>query len=180
MSATTTQRLILATFIEEEDLVAAVHAIDGRGWDVVDVHAPYFVHGLEEALGWRRSRLPVACFLFGAAGVGLALWFQFWTTARDWPLNVGGRPWNSLPAFVPVAFESMVLLGGLGLVFAWLIRCRLYPGKTARLPLPGLTDDRFMLVLQQTAIAADAGETVRLLRECGATIEGQWGQEDQL
>ena len=79
----------------------------------------------------RRSRLPVACFLGGATGVGFALWFQFWTTARDWPINVGGRPWNSLPAFVPVAFECMVLVGGLRLVFAWLFRCRLYPGKDA-------------------------------------------------
>ncbi len=166
-------RLILASFAQEEDLLAAVRAVQDRGWDIVDVYTPYAVHGLEEVLGWPRSRLPVACFLCGAAGVALALWFQFWTTARDWPLNVGGRPWNSLPAFVPVTFESMVLLAGFGLVFAWLFRCRLYPGKKAWLPLPGLTDDRFALVAARPRSRRSAAAVRQLLQECHAVQPGR-------
>ena len=57
---------------------------------------------------------PWPAFCVGVLGSALALWFQFWTTAWDWPLNVGGQPWNSLPAFVPVTFEIMVLFAGLG------------------------------------------------------------------
>ncbi len=150
------RRPILASFANEEDLIEAVRAVRDRGWDVVDVYAPYAVHGLEEVLQWPRSRLPVVCFLCGATGVGCALWFQFWSTARDWPLDVGGRPWNSLPAFVPVAFECMVLLAGLGLVFALFCRCRLYPGKEALLPLPGVTDDRFGLVVHDPSLRGSA------------------------
>src|SRR3974377_281246 len=113
------RKVIVASFAEPEDLVAAVQAVQQRGWEIADLYTPYALHGLEQVLGWRRSRLPVACFLGGATGLGLAFWFQFWASTRDWPLNVGGRPWNSLPAFVPVIFECMVLFGGLGLVFAW-------------------------------------------------------------
>src|SRR5262249_17509897 len=145
-----------------EDLLGAVRAIRDHDWDIADVYAPYPVHGLEEALGWPRSRLPVACFLGGAAGVGLAFWFQFWTSAVDWPHNVGGRPWNSLPAFVPVAFECMVLFAGFSLLFAWLFRCRLYPGKKALMPTLGLTNDRFAVVLRDATTPA-AAQTVRKL-----------------
>jgi hypothetical protein len=151
------QRIILASFAEEGDLLGAVRAVRQRDWDIVDVYMPYAVHGLEGELGWPRSRLPLACLLGGAVGVGLATWFQYWTTAWDWPLNVGGRPWNSLPAFVPVIFESMVLLAGFGLAFAWLIRCKLYPGKKARLPLAGLTDDRFVVAIRAPNSALATG-----------------------
>jgi hypothetical protein len=178
-SAATGRRLILASFADEEDLIAGVRAVQDRGWDIADVYAPYAVHGLEEALNWPRSRLPVACFLCGATGVGFALWFQFWTTAWNWPLNVGGRPWNSLPAFVPVTFECMVLLAGLGLVFAWLFRSGLYPGKEARLSLPGSTDDRFVLVVHGPSPKDSADAVMQVLQECGATVMDERSEEEQ-
>jgi hypothetical protein len=160
-------------------MLGAIRAVRGRDCAIVDVYAPYAVHGLEEALGWPRSRLPVACFLGGAVGVGLAFWFQFWTSAVDWPLNVGGRPWNSLPAFVPVAFECMVLFAGFSLLFAWLFRCRLYPGKTARLPMPGLTNDRFAVVLRDTATPAGAEAIRQLLYDCHAVDLEERDEEEQ-
>jgi len=169
---------MLASFAHEADLLGAVQAIHQRGWDIADIYTPYAVHGLEEVLGWPRSRLPVACFLCGAAGAGLALWFQFWTTAQDWPLNVGGRPWNSLPAFVPVVFESMVLLGGFGLVFAWLFRCGLYPGKTADSPLSGLADDRFVVAFPDPGSAVGPDEVQKLLQACRVVGVEERSQEE--
>jgi hypothetical protein len=171
------RQLILASFAREEDFLRAVHDTSKRGWNIVDVYSPYAVHGLEGALGWRRSRLSVACFLGGAAGILLATWFQFWTTAWDWPLNVGGRPWNSLPAFVPVIFESMVLLGAFTLVFAWLIRSRLYPGKRAALPLPGVTDASFVVVIRDPG--SSAGEVQQLLHTCHAVALEERSEEDR-
>jgi hypothetical protein len=143
------QKVLIAGFAGEEDLLQAVAAVRERGWPIVEAFTPYPVHGLDRAMGLRRSRLSVACFLSGLTGLALALLFQFWTTAWDWPLNVGGQPWNSLPAFVPVTFEAMVLFAGLGLVLAWLIRSRLYPGKEAALALPEQTDNRFVLVVRE-------------------------------
>jgi|SRR6516162_5724568 hypothetical protein len=157
--------LILATFAREEDLLGAVQAVQKAGGQILDAYSPYAVHGLDSALGWRRSRLPVACFLGGLSGVMLALWFQFWTTAQDWPVNVGGRPWNSWPAFIPVTFECMVLLAGFSLVIAWLFRCQLYPGKKGATPAPRLTDDRFAMVVLDPAVAADSQMIKKVLRE---------------
>jgi molybdopterin-containing oxidoreductase family membrane subunit len=163
-----TAKTVRATFAEAEDLVESVRAVRERNWPIDDIYCPYAVHGLEEALGWRRSRLSAACFAFGLLGVVLALWFQFWASAWSWPLNVGGQPWNSLPAFVPVTFECLVLFGGLGLVATWLVRCRLFPGKTAIAPLPGATDDRFVLVLGDPGTSATPEQVRQLLLDCRA------------
>jgi hypothetical protein len=172
------RKIILASFAEEHDLLAAVRAIQTSGWEIDDIYTPYVVHGLDQLLNWRRSRLPVACFLCGAIGVALALWFQFWTTAWDWPLNVGGRPWNSLPAFVPATFETMVLLGGLGVVFAWLVRSGLYPGKTAVLPLAGSTDDRFVVAVCDPGSTVAPGTVQRLFDACHAVSLEERNEEE--
>lgn len=162
------RKMIVAGFADERALRRAVRAARDRGWTIADAYAPYAVEGLEQLLGWRRSRLAAACFVCGLGGAALALWFQFWATTRSWPLNVGGRPWNSLPAFVPVVFESMVLLGGFGLVFAFLVRCRLYPGKQAEVPLSGLTDDRFALVVDASASTATIEQVRQVFEDLGA------------
>jgi hypothetical protein len=152
----------LATFEREEDLLKAADKARQGGFLIRDIYAPYPVHGTDRALGLRRSRLPAAAFVFGLLGLALAFSFQFWVSAIDWPINVGGRPWNSLPAFVPVAFEMMVLCGGLGLVLTWLVVCRLYPGKKPRQPSDRVTDDRFVL-----EISCSDPESLHLLfRDC--------------
>jgi hypothetical protein len=163
------RKIIVGSFATEEQLLHALRAVRKRDWQVVDVYVPYPVHGLEELLNWRRSWLPAACLLGGVAGFGLALWFQFWTSAQDWPINVGGRPWNSLPAFAPVAFECMVLLAGLGVVFAWLFRCGLYPGSKDRPPLSGLTDDRFAVAVREPGSPFGSEAVHQVLREFHAT-----------
>ncbi len=76
------------------------------------------------------------------------LWFQWWTSAVSWPLNVGGKPWNSLPAFVPIIFEGMVLAAGLGTVFALLVVARLRPGKQDDANRPGRDEQPLCLAGQ--------------------------------
>lgn len=165
------KREILVTgFSEELQVRRAAAVIQARNWTIVDVYAPYALHDVEELLGRRRSRLPVACFAGGAAGLMLAFWLQFWTSTQSWPLNVGGRPWNSLPAFVPVAFESMILLAGFSVVAALLVGCRLYPGRPAFLPAEGITDDRFAILLSAAATAAEVRQALQEFQvECRET-----------
>ena len=103
------KRLFVGVFENEQDTLGAIRASRKRGFKIVDVYAPYAVHGVEEAMELPPSRLPWIVFALGLLGAGLKVWFEFWTTAVDWPLNVGGKPFNSLPAFVPVTFEVMVL-----------------------------------------------------------------------
>lgn len=166
-------RILTGSFDREEDLLAAVARAREHGWRVVDVYVPYPVHGLDRVLGLRPSRLPWAAFLCGALGVALALGFQFWASSIDWPINVGGRPWNSLPAFVPVIFEMMVLFAGLGVVAAFLLVCRLFPGKKPDLLFPGVTDNHFVLVLQERDSTFDADVAQRLLQSYHAVESGE-------
>ncbi len=162
------RRLFLATFMREDDALGATRAARDFGFQIVDVFTPYPVHGMERAMALAPSKLPWVCFALGALGASLKVWFEYWTTWIDWPLNVGGKPWDSLPAFVPVTFEVMVLLAGVSTVIAFLIVCRLFPGRKAVLPAVGVTDDHFLLVLEESDAAFDAQKAARLFREFNA------------
>jgi hypothetical protein len=109
-------------------------------------------------------------------GVVLAFWFQFWTMTVDWPVNVGGRPWNSWPAFVPVGFEVMVLFAGFGVVFAFLGVSRLFPGKKPIMPVAEVTSNRFAIVLEEQA-TFDAN-AVRKLFEGFQAVHTEEREED--
>jgi hypothetical protein len=152
----------VGVFENEQDTLKAVRASRQRGFKIVDVYAPYAVHGLEEAMGLAPSRLPWIVFALGLLGAGLKVWFEFWTTAIDWPVNVGGKPFNSLPAFVPVTFEVMVLFAAVGAVLSFFFVCRLFPGKSTALPVSGVTDDRFAIVLEETDSRFEAAEVQKI------------------
>lgn len=159
------RRILLATFEHEDDLVAAATAVRAGGLHIVDAFTPYAVHGLDRAMGLRPSRLPWVCFVCGMVGVLGMLWFEHWTAAIAWPIDVGGKPWDSLPSDVPVAFEAGVLLAGFGSVFALFAVSRLFPGKRARPIAPRTTDDRFVLVIGETDAAFDVPSVEHMLRE---------------
>jgi hypothetical protein len=173
-------RFVVGSFEREEDLLQAARAVQANGWRVRDAYTPYAVHGLGEIMGLKRSWLPRACLAWGLGGAVLALWFQFWTSTRDWPLNVGGRPWNSLPGFVPVTFEAMVLFAGLGVVLTWLIVCRLYPGKKAAPPAPRVSDDRFALVVEASDRPFDPGAVRQLFQDCHAVSMEERGEAETI
>lgn len=158
-------RVVMATFAYETDLLAATQAARSRGLPIVDAFTPYGVHGLDEAMGSPPSRLTWVCFVCGMLGALGMLWFEHWTAAENWALNVGGKPWNALPSDVPVAFEAGVLLAGLGSVGALFAVCRLYPGKRALAVAPRVTDDRFVLVIGRSDGAMELGEFQHWLRE---------------
>ncbi len=174
----TNRRFLLGVFENEEDILAATKEARARGLDIADVYTPYAVHGLDKAMGLRPSRLPWVCFALGLGGATFKVWFEFWTSAVDWPINVGGKPWNSLPAFVPITFEVMVLFAALSTVAAFLLGRRLLPGKRPKLPCSGVTDDKFALVIEQTDAAFDSETVSDMLRQFGVThIEERVEQE---
>lgn len=149
---------VVCIFEREEDLVGATAASREGGIGIVDAYAPYPIHGLAAAMGLPPSRLPWVCFALGALGGGAMLVFQHWASAVDWPINVGGRPWNSFPAFVPIAFEVIVLVAAVGTVAAFIAVARLRPWRVADVPDSRVTDDRFALVLT----ASDTDERKRI------------------
>lgn len=161
-------RNLVGVFTAEHRVLEATRACRARGYEIVDVFAPYPVHGLDRAMGLGPSRLPWACFLLGLAGASGMLWFQIWASAIDWPVNVGGKPLNSFPSFIPVTFESAVLAAGLGTVGVLLLRSRLFPWSRPRLMHPRVTDDHFVLAIRQTDADLEPAMAERILREHGA------------
>jgi hypothetical protein len=173
-----TRRLLVATFAREDDVLEATVAARAQGLTIVDAYTPYAVHGLDRAMGLQPSKLPWVCFLLGLLGAAFKVWFEYWTTAADWPIDVGGKPWNSLPAFVPVTFEVMVLFAGLSTVAAFFLVTGLRPGRTAEMPDPRVTNDRFVLVLEETDAAFDPEAVGRLFERFGAVaVEERIGRE---
>ena len=156
-----------AVFAHEKDLLEGVRTVRRHGIPIVDAFTPYPVHGLDRAMGLRPSPLTWVCFVCALTGATLALVFERWALAVDWPVNIGGKPWNSLPSDVPVAFELAVLLGGFGSVFALFGLCRLYPGRRARLVHPRVTDDRFVLVVEEADATAGPAYLETILQPCG-------------
>ena len=159
---------LVATFGDADALVRAVHAVRQEQFRIYDVYSPYPIHGLDEAMGIRRSRLPWVTLIVGLSALANAALFQFYAAVADWPLNVGGKPDNSSLAFVPITFETTVLLGGLSTVLALFVRARLFPGKREKLVAEGITDDVFALVLRERDSRFNARRAHELLVENGA------------
>lgn len=144
-----TGRVLISVFQSEDDVLKATAAARQEGLDILDVYTPYAVHGLDRAMGLPHSRLPWVTFLLGLFGGLTITIFQFWASAVDWPINVGGKPWNSLVAFIPAIFEITVLCGGVGTVLAFFWWAGLRPGLQSPMSDLRVTDDQFALVLGQ-------------------------------
>lgn len=155
-------------FEDEHDLLAAAKECRKRGIQVVDVVSPFPIHGLDNVLGIRPSNLGWVTFLAGAVGLAFGLWLQYWTSAVDWPLNVGGKPLDSLPAFIPVAFELTILFAGISTVLALLLRCRLWPRSSVPQGLELTTDDHHALILAQSNAAFQDSDFSDLWQRHGA------------
>jgi Protein of unknown function (DUF3341) len=160
---------LVATFSDPDDLMQAVYAVRKADFRIYDVYAPCPIHGLDQAMGIRRTRLPWITLVIGSSALLFAVLFQFYTTVLDWPLNVGGKPDNSTLAFIPITFELTVLLGGLATVAALLARAQLYPGKKEALVAGGVTNDTFALVLRKRDPFFNTKHACELLERCNAS-----------
>ena len=163
------RRFIIGIFDQEESLLKAAKLLKDSAIRMFDVFTPYPVHGLDELMGLKRSRLPIVCFFAGLSGCVLALFFQIWTSAIDWPLNVGGKPYNSLPAFIPITFELTVLIGGLVTTAAFLFRSKLFPFKKVKLWNARVTNDRFVIAVEAGA-SVDEKRVAELFNEAGVGV----------
>lgn len=163
------KRFIVGHFEDEEKLVAAAVSLKKEGLKIYDFFTPFPVHGLDEILDISRSRLPVVTFFMGLFGLILAIGFQVWTSAFDWPINVGGKSMLSIPAFIPVAFELTILFGALSTVAAFLWKAKLFPTKEIELIHTKQTDDLFVIVLENIGSTHDFEKIDRILKNEGAS-----------
>ena len=175
---------LVAVFTDETPLLAAVRAVraapaalDHRA-AIVDVYTPYAVHGLDEAMGLRRTRLPWVTLAGGFCGMAGAIALQVWCAVVDWPLDVGGKPASSALAFLPITFEATVLLGGLATAGAFFWRSALSPLAEPRPAAAGVTDDAMALVLNLDGAGPDERATLHdLLLAVGAREVREEGRD---
>lgn len=164
------KNFIVGVFEDEDVLLDAVRAVRNTGVKIHEVYSPFPVHGLDEALGYKRSRLPVAAFLFGLTGTILALVMQIWMLGYDWPMIIGGKDFAAIPPFIPVTFELTVLLASLGMVATFLIVSDMKPyGWPVQFDVRS-TDDRHIMAIDLAANTAMSKENItKLLKDAGAS-----------
>jgi len=138
---------ITVSFDDEVPLLQAVRILRDSKEIITDVLSPFPVHGLDEALSLKRSRIPVVGFIFGALGAILAFGFQAWVFTVSYPLIIGGKPFFSVPTFIPITFEVTVLFAGLSMVAALLVRSKLKPDIRFKPVDERITDDRFVILI---------------------------------
>lgn len=111
---------LLAEFDTATELVDAANKVREAGYTKTDAFSPFPLHEIDEALGIKRSILPYMVFCGGIIGLLSGLGLQYFVHVIDYPLNVGGRPFFSLPSFVPPMFELTILLAAFTAVFGML------------------------------------------------------------
>jgi hypothetical protein len=112
---------VMAEFEDPNSVVAAARKTYEAGYRRINAYSPYPIEELSEAIGFHKDRVPVVVFCGGLLGALGGLGLQIWTSAIEYPLNVGGRPYISLPAFVPITYECMILVAALGAVIGMLM-----------------------------------------------------------
>ncbi len=163
------KNFVIGIFEDEDVLLDAVKQVRNDGVKIKEVYTPFPIHGLDTALGYKMSRLPIAAFLFGMTGTILALTMMFYMMGYDWPMNIGGKNFVALPPFIPVTFEVTVLLSALGMVATFLIVSDLKPYKIPRMFDVRSTDDKLVMAIDLAENSKDIGEINEILKKSGAS-----------
>ncbi len=162
---------ILGEFATPADLYQACERVRDEGFTRWDAHTPFPVHGLEKAMGLRRSPLPWIVLVMGLMGVGLGFALQVWVHSVAYPLVISGKPFFAWPAFVPVAFEVGVLFAALGAVFGMFglngLPMHHHPLFQSTV-FERATDDAFFISIESWDPRFDSSATGKLLESLGA------------
>lgn len=167
----------LVEFDNVDDLIAGAETVRDAGYSSWDAHTPFVVHGLDAAMGIKPTVLPMIVFVGGAAGTSAGILMQWWMNAVDYPFEISGKPLFSLPAFIPVAFETTILFAAITTLLGMLALNKLpqhfHPLFTNK-RFKRATDDRFFISIEAADPLFDREETRELLDG----LEGGLGIEE--
>jgi len=145
--------------------MTAIKQIKKEDAEIMDVFTPFPVHGLDPVLGLNESRLHIAGFIYGMTGTTLAFGFMSWVFTRDWPIIFGGKPYFSVPAFIPITFEFTVLMAAVGMVITFYLVCGLGFGVENPCLDPRITDDKFCIAFDVSHSSKEEVEALSVLLE---------------
>src|SRR6266576_5833831 len=162
---------VMAEFANPTDLVAAARHLYELGYRRINGYSPYPIEELWEAIGFHRTGLPLIVFLGGLVGGLGGFFMQYWMEVINYPLNVGGKPFNSWPAFIPITFECTVLCAAFAAVFGMLALNKLPQPYHPVFNAPNFalaTRDSFFLVVEANDPRFSHDETKQFLNTVGA------------
>ncbi|MBR06051.1 MAG: quinol:cytochrome C oxidoreductase [Rickettsiales bacterium] len=164
-----TSNYILGVYDDEDVLLKAIKNVREGGVKIHEVYSPFPVHGIDDVLGYKRSRLTIVAFLFGLLGTSLALTMQFGMMTIDWPMIIGGKDYAPVPSFIPVTFELTVLLASFGMVGTFMIISNLKPWGKAKLFDKRITDDKHIMAIDLGNNQLEESAIDKLLKDSGAS-----------
>jgi hypothetical protein len=169
---------LLAEFHTPLEVIEAAERVHHAGYRRVDAYSPYPIEALSEALGLHRSPLPKLVLAGGVVGLLVGYGLEYWAAVIEYPMNIGGRPFHSWPAFIPPAFETTILFAAGAAVLGMLGLNRLPEPYHPVFNVPGFalaTRDKFFICVEATDPKFDAKETRRFLEGLGATLVSEVG-----
>jgi hypothetical protein len=156
----------LVAFDKVDELLVAASRVRDAGYTRWDAHTPFVIHGLDAAMGVKKTVLPYIVFLAGFTGTAAGILLQWWTNAVDYPFLISGKPLFSLPANIPVAFETTILFAAISALVGMLALNGLpqlsHPLFSNR-SFKRVTDDRFFISIESRDPIFDAAKTRELL-----------------
>ncbi len=163
---------ITALFDNPDSIINAAKRVVSEGYKKFDVNTPYPLHGMDPAMGLKRSKLGFVTLFFGFSGTAFILLFMYWTMSVNYPLVIGGKPYFSLPAFIPITFEFTVLLAALSTVFGMIMAFFNLPYNNHPLHdteyMRRVSVDMYGLVILAEDEIFDEGKVQALFKELGA------------
>src|SRR6266511_842183 len=162
----------VAEFATPAHVRAAVQTLRSKKYKRLDVYGPYPIEGIQADLGLGRSWLTWIVFPLAFGGAGLGYWIQWYVNGVNYPLNVGGRPSRAWPMFIPIAFETAVLMSGVGafvLFFALSRLPRLWQPIFDVEGFESASKDRFWVAIDERDLSANPEHEMQLLVRLGGT-----------
>tara|TARA_B100002019_G_scaffold72311_1_gene62402 strand:+ start:703 stop:1236 length:534 start_codon:yes stop_codon:yes gene_type:complete len=163
------KKFIIGIYEDEDILLDAISSVKDKGVNIYEVYSPFPVHGIENKLGYKRSRLSIAAFCFGFIGLCLALTMMIGMMTIDWPMIIGGKDFLPLPVFIPVTFEMTVLLSAFGMVGTFFVVSDLKPWGIPKTFDLRSTDDKHVMAIEIEKNQMKEVELKKLLVSNGAS-----------
>lgn len=177
----TSSRGALGHFYTPAEVLEAAAKVRDSKYKHFDVLTPFPVHGIEDAMGQKRSWIPYVTAVLAFVGILLAQALMNYVMVFDWPMNYGGKPFFAWPSFIPITFEAMVFCAALGSALVAVLA-----GKIDTVPQPppmtietGATVDRFVLWISETDPAFEPAEVLSFMRSLNASGVRLVGGDDE-
>ena len=149
--------------------MSAIKKVKSTGSKIHEVYSPFPIHGIDDLLGYKRTRLSVAAFIFGCIGFSLGLLMQSYMLGLGrWRINIGGKNYLAWPDFIPVTFEATVLITSLGMVACFFAVNAFFPGAKAKQPHIRISDDWFCIAIKSSDVSNAQGSIEEVLKSSGA------------